>query len=60
MLLFKMAAGLRHAGQMREILEKLKGTEILDDSICIKSTLKEEQIEQMDNVVDTIVKSLKI
>lgn len=47
-------------GQMREILEKLKGTEILDDSICIKSTLKEEQIEQMDNVVDTIVKSLKI
>ena len=36
------------------------GTEILDDSICIKSTLKEEQIEQMDNVVDTIVKSLKI
>lgn len=47
-------------GQMREILEKLKGTEILDDSICIKSTLKEEQIEQMDNVVDTIVKSIKI
>lgn len=47
-------------GQMREILEKLKGTEILDDSICIKSTLKEDQIEQMDNVVDTIVKSLKI
>lgn len=47
-------------GQMREILEKLKGTEILDDSICIKSTLKEEQIEQMDNVVDTIIKSLKI
>lgn len=45
---------------MREILEKLKGTEILDDSICIKSTLKEETIEQMDNVVDTIVKSLKI
>ena len=47
-------------GQMKELLEKLKGTEILDDSICIKSTLKNEQIEQMDNVVNTIVKSLSL
>ena len=47
-------------GQMKELLEKLKGTEILDDSICIKSTLKNEQIEQMDNVVNTIVKSLNL
>ena len=39
---------------MREILEKLKGTEILNDSICIKSTLKEEQIAELDNVVITI------
>ncbi len=46
--------------QMREILEGVKGSEILDDSICIKSTLKNEQIEQMDNVVNTIVKSLNI
>lgn len=45
-------------GQIREMLEKLKGTEILDDSICIKSTLKEEQIAELDNVVNTIVKSL--
>ena len=44
--------------QIKEILEKLKGTEILDDSICIKSTLKEEQIALMDNVVNTMVKSL--
>ncbi len=44
--------------KMREILEKLKGTEILDDSICIKSTLKEEQVAELDNVVNTIVKSL--
>ena len=45
-------------GQIKEILEKLKGTEILDDSICIKSTLKEEQIAELDNVVNTIAKSL--
>ena len=46
--------------QIREILEKLKGTEILDDSICIRSTLKEEQIAELDNVVNTIVKSLNL
>ena len=45
-------------GQIKEILEKLKGTEILDDSICIRSTLKEEQIAELDNVVNTIAKSL--
>ena len=47
-------------GQIKEILEKLKGTEILDDSICIKSTLKEEQIADLDNVVNTIAKSLNL
>lgn len=47
-------------GLMREMLEKLKGVEILDDSICIKSTLKEEQLAGMDNVVNTIVKSLEV
>ena len=46
--------------QMREILEKLKGTEILNDSICIKSTLKEEQIAELDNVVITIETSLNL
>ena len=46
--------------QMREILEKLKGTEILNDSICIKSTLKKEQIAELDNVVITIEKSLNL
>ena len=47
-------------GQIKEILEKLKGTEILDDSICIKSTLKEEQIAELNNVVNTIAKSLNL
>ena len=46
--------------QMREILEKIKGSEILDDAICIKSTMKEEQFVQMDNVVNTIVNNLNV
>jgi len=45
-------------GKMREMVEKLKGSEVLDDSLIIKSSLKEEQLVQMDNVVNTIVKSL--
>lgn len=47
-------------GKMKEIIEKLKGSEILDDTLVIKSTLKEDQLVQMDNVVNTIVKSLGI
>lgn len=43
---------------IKEKLEKLKGTEILNDEICIKSTMKSEQIAGMDNVVNTIVNSL--
>lgn len=44
---------------MKEIVEKIKESEIIDDSICIKSTLKEEQLIDINNVVNTIVKSLK-
>lgn len=47
-------------GQMRIELEKLKGTEFLNDNFCIKSTLKAEQIAELDNVVNTIVNSLKM
>lgn len=47
-------------GQMRAELEKLKGTEFLNNIFCIKSTLKAEQIAELDNVVNTIVNSLKI
>ncbi len=43
---------------MRAELEKLKGSEFLSDNFCIKSTLKEEQIAELDNVVNTIAKSL--
>lgn len=47
-------------GQMRAELEKLKGSEFLNDNFCIKSTLKEEQIAELDNVVNTIVNSLNL
>ncbi len=43
---------------MRAELEKLKGSEFLSDNFCIKSTLKEEQIAELDNVVNTLAKSL--
>lgn len=48
------------SNKMREILQQLEGSEILDDSICIKSTLKKEQITDLDNVVITIEKSLNM
>lgn len=46
-------------GQMRTELEKLKGSEFLTDLLCLKSTLKNEQLVELDNVVITIEKSLK-
>ena len=47
-------------GQIKTELEKLKGSEFLQDTFCIKSTLKNEQITDLDNVVITIEKSLKV
>lgn len=47
-------------GQMRSELEKLKGSEFLTDLLCLKSTLKKEQITELDNVVITIEKSLNL
>ncbi len=46
--------------QIKAELEKLKGTEILTDAFCIKSTLKKEQLTELDNVVITIEKSLNM
>ena len=43
---------------MKTILEGLKGTEIIDDSVCLKSTLKEEQLSELDCLADKIVNSL--
>lgn len=45
-------------GQMKDILDKLPGTEIIDDSICIKSTLKKEQLDELKRVTDKIISSL--
>lgn len=44
---------------MRTLLEGLKGTEIIDESVCIKSSLKEEQLAELDCLADKIVGSLK-
>ncbi len=44
---------------MKAILENLKGTEIIDESVCIKSALKEEQLSELDSVADKIISSLK-
>ncbi len=45
-------------GQMKKLLEGLKGTEFLEPGLCIKSTLKDSQIDELENVVNTIVNSL--
>lgn len=44
--------------QMRTELEKLKGSEFITDQLCLKSTLKEEQLNGLDSVVITTAKSL--
>lgn len=44
---------------MKTILENIKGTEIIDDSICIKSALKEEQLSELDCLADKIASNIK-
>ena len=44
--------------QMRTELEKLKGSEFVTDQLCLKSTLKNNQLNDIDNVVITTTKSL--
>ena len=43
---------------MKSVLQDLKGIEIIDESICIKSALKQEQLDDLNAVADKIVKSL--
>ena len=45
--------------QVREILETIKGSEILDESICIESALKENQLEAIEKVADLLVESIQ-
>lgn len=41
-------------GQIRTELEKLKGSEFLCDKFSIKSSLKQEQIAELDNIVKAV------
>jgi flavorubredoxin len=43
---------------MKSILEGVKGTEIIDDSVCLKSALKEEQLSELDCLADKMVSSI--
>lgn len=43
---------------MKTILEGLKGVEIIDESICLKSTLKEEQMAELEALANKMVSSL--
>lgn len=45
-------------GLMKTLLEKLPGTEIIDDSICIKSALKREQVDELECLADKIINNL--
>ena len=45
-------------GQMKTLIESWKNTEILDESICIKSALKEEQLSELECVADKLSESL--
>ncbi len=40
--------------QMREILSSLKGMTFLDETVSIRSSLKESQVEDIDNLVEAI------
>ncbi|MGN0801116.1 MAG: flavin reductase [Candidatus Faecivicinus sp.] len=46
-------------GLMRELLSKLKNNTILNDSLTLKSSLKEDQLAQVDQLVAAIVGSMK-
>ena len=44
--------------QVREVIESIKNSEILDESICIHSALTEEQLEDINRVADLLVESV--
>lgn len=43
---------------MRELVEKLKKTQILEPSVTLRSSLKEEQLSALEALADAIVQSL--
>lgn len=44
------------AKKMRESLESMKNIEICENIVSIKSTVKEENVEQMDKMIDELLK----
>jgi len=48
----------RSAKLMKEIIEPLKGTKIIDNKITIKSSLKENQLKEIEDLKDAIIKSM--
>lgn len=44
------------AKKMRESLESMKNLEICENIVSIKSTVKEENVEQMDKMIDELLK----
>ncbi len=42
---------------MKEMVEKMKDMQIIDPTVTLKSTMKDENIVQMETLADTIVKS---
>ena len=44
--------------QMRALLEEMKGMEILEPVLTVKSALKEEALDSVKEMADTIAKSL--
>ena len=45
-------------GQMQTILEGLKGSEFIADKLCIKSSLKNEQLANIEAIVETIASQI--
>lgn len=46
------------AGLMKNALAKLKGTEFIGEHLSIRSSLKESQLEQLDQLADAIAQSM--
>ena len=45
-------------GQMQTILETLKGSEFVTDKLCIKSSLKEDQLANIEAIAETIASQI--
>ena len=44
---------------MREVLGKMKNIQILDSSLTLRSSMKEDQLASLESLADTIVKSFE-